>query len=992
MFGPNQNVSRDNPVFYFSRILWLLCQYLPVNLSSHTIMKLQIIKIRSGRVVTAFTCFLLFSVHLFGDLPDGLPVTDGLSVYLDGESVQTSGDRVVRMIDRTGNENDAWEQIAGDPSLPILVEGATPTGLNAIRFDGLGGFADVPSNPVDFDGRAKATFIVFKADELGASASAGSGRLMNTAYSIIDSWEPEGQQPHERYRTSDIWTQSTGVLRLNARNPFGNFVATQTPNNSVAAGEFYIGVKEWRSNGDIFARIRDAANQTFTDDAIGAMAEPEGHIHTRIGATSNIRNTRPEEFFGGEIAAVLIYNRDLSTNEREDIEGYLHATYLDAGSGGSEPGTPPVTSGLILHLNGENVVTDDGLVTEIVDVSGRNNNAIARVHDPRPGLPTLLGGVTPSGRDAVRFDGVGSYADVASNPEDFDGRAKTTLVVFRAEHLAGSDYIFNSAYEILDPALPQNEQSDLRTRTNQMRAYEEGGGNLRVSARNASGGFVGVSTPEGSIRAGEFMIGVNHLRENGDLASIVRDQMNQRHITVGSGADADPSGHINTRLGGTNAAGEAVTPGEGEFFEGEVAAMLVYNRELSDSELQQVESYLYETYLDPAGGAGAPGEPPVTADLVLHLNGDNVVTDGNGTVATLLDTSGRENHATTFVHQPARDGGPTFVASGTPSGKPAVHFDGNLQFLEIAGSPEHFDGRAKTTIAVFEPDRIDDARIVNMAYTALHPTESPPSGRTRLNEVWLWSSNNRFRVANRATVSFVAAATPNETLASGEYFIGINHWKADGETVAILRDSSNQRFEGTATGADALPEGHLHTRIGAGSGFGNLTPDLHYAGKLAAVLVYNRELSEQELEQVEGYLFDRYILPGGASGFDEWIAQFDIPAELRGPEDDASGDGIKNLVKFAIGRDPTVPSLDGLPELFIETEGSLNYLGLHVHKNADAEGIQYTIETSTNLFDWHADSENVVILEDDAETLRAHIATSMEEEPRAFIRLSVSSD
>ncbi len=925
------------------------------------------------------------------DLPEGLPVVDGLSVYLDAESVESSGSRVTGMLDRTGNANDAREVGVIAPGLPVLLEGATPSGLNAVRFDGLGGYADVASNPDDFDGRAKTTFLVFRTDEFTAGASGGAGRLMNTAYRIIDSFESPYTQPHLRHRTSEIWLQTGGVFRMNVRNPLAEFIAAQTPDGSVSTGEFFIGVKEWRDNGDLFARIRNAANETFSGDSIGGMAEPEEHLHTRIGAGSETRNTRPTEFWAGDIAAVLIYNRGLSTSEREDVELYLHGAYLDDGSGAADPGEPPVVDGLILHLNGMNVMNDGDAVTELVDVSGRGNHATAFVHDPQPGLPTLLAGATPTGQDAVRFDGVGGYAEVPSNPEDFDGRAKTTIAVFRPEHLAGSDYITNTAYEILDPSLDPGEQSGLRTRTNSIRAFGgTDGGNLRVGQRNLSGGFVGVSTPAGSIRReGEYLIGINQWRANGDLASIVRDNQNERFESVGEGADAEPSGHINTRLGGTSATGDAETPVEGEFFEGEIAAFLIYNRELSGAELESVETYLYDTYL--GSGQGEPGDPPVTEGLVLHLNGANVVANGDGTVSQLVDISGRGNHAETFVLEPPREGGPTLVPSGAPSGKPTVRFDGRVQYLEIGSSPEHFDGRSKTSVVVFNAEQLSDGRLINSSYSELAPGSSP-SGRTQTNELRAWDNGNRLRANNRGPGGeFVGVNTPMESLFAGEFFIGMNQWRDNGELAAILIGPDNERFEAVTDGATADPAGHVHTRIGAGTSFGGTTVESFFPGEIAAVLIYNRELSAEELEDLETYLFEQYMMPSGVA-FADWIAGFDVPPEASGPDDDASGDGVSNLLKYAIGGDPTETTLAGLPLTEIEVIGGNPYLVLEAHKNPAAMDLSYLVEMSTDLINWNSDPENVVILEEDTAILRARLGASLGEGPRAFIRLRVTLD
>ncbi len=933
----------------------------------------------------------LTSASAEANLPAGFPVTDGLSVYLDAESIDASGTHVRGMFDRSGQGNHAWEVGVDAPSMPTLLQSATPSGQDAVRFDGIGGYAEVPSNPADFDGRAKTIFLVFRADALGAGGSSGSGRLLNNSYAIIDSWEPANLQNSIRHRTNEIWLQSQGYMRVNARNPLGGFVGTQTDPDSVTAGEFYIGVHEWKWNGDIFAHIRNAANETSSNDAIGAMAEPEGHLHTRIAAGSNTRTPRVEEFFGGEIAAVLIYNRELSFNEREDVELYLHGAYLDS-TGGTAPGTPPVTDGLVLHLNGANVVTDGENVTQWTDVSGRDNHAATFVHDPQPDFPMLVSAATPTGQDAVRFDGVGSLADVGPNPEDFDGRAKTTITVFRPTYLAGTDYVTTTAYESLNPDLPLAEQSDFRTRTNWIRAFGDIGGNLRVSNRTLTGGAVNISTANGSVAAGEFHIGVNQLRENGDLASIVRGPDNQRFENVGSGADAVPGGHLVTRLGGSFAPGDISIAPAGEFFEGEIAAFLIYNRELSNAELLQVEEHLYETYFTTGPGGGGPQNPPVTDGLVLHLNGANVITSDGTRVTQLTDISGRGNNAAGFIYEAPRAGGPSLVAGGAPTGLPSVRFNGIEQYLEIASNPEDFDGWPKTTMVVFNAAELT-GRLTNIAYEEVSP-ELAPSGRTRFGELHPWSSGGgRLRANNRTdSGGFIGANTPDGSLSTGAYFLGINLARENGDTVAILRNAANERFEGVAESTPPDPRGHIHTRIGAGSGFGNTTLDMFYSGEIAAVVIFNRELSAEELEEMESFLYSRYINSDIiGTTFAEWIVGFDLPPALAGPDDDASGDGVPNLIKFAIGANPGEASLERMPQSFFETVNGDTFLVMTVDKNPDAVGIDYIIEASHDLVNWDDAAEGLVIT-DSGDQIEARIPASLNGEPRAFLRLRVVLD
>lgn len=106
-----------------------------------------------------------------------------------------------------------------------------------------------------------------------------------------------------------------------------------------------------------------------------------------------------------------------------------------------------------------------------------------------------------------------------------------------------------------------------------------------------------------------------------------------------------------------------------------------------------------------------------------------------------------------------------------------------------------------------------------------------------------------------------------------------------------------------------------------------------------------------------------------------------IPANQRGPLDDPDGDGLANLLEFALGLAPGTANPDGAPDVAIaDTLLTLTYT------RAQTSGVTYEVETTTDLITWTTagvtqgtpDASNIVT------------ATIPLDVPGRFLRLKVS--
>lgn len=378
---------------------------------------------------------------------------------------------------------------------------------------------------------------------------------------------------------------------------------------------------------------------------------------------------------------------------------------------------------------------------------------------------------------------------------------------------------------------------------------------------------------------------------------------------------------------------------------------------------------------------GAPSGFPVTDGLVVFMDAEAVEVDEGGRVLRMLDRSGWENHAEAELNA-----APMLVRKATPAGRDAARFDGITQHLAIASNPAAFDGRGKTTLAVFRASQLGLRRMVNLGYATMDAGNPSASGRASTHSVYTHASG-AVRVENRtATGSSVAVSTPSGTIGPGGFFLGGNLWKENGDTIAIVRDEENQRGTGTATGANANPAGHTVTRIGAGGG---VLPSDFFAGDLAAVVIFNRALSETELLAVEGYLYETYLRRRDPRDeYAAWAVSLGFDGDEADPGADPDGDGITNLEAFTFGIDPRNVDRSRLPRMeFRSADGDRRpVFTLNRHWSTDT-----IVSVSPDLLEWHSRPSDLILVESTVETLTVAPSARGWGGSR-FLRVSVSLD
>ena len=171
-------------------------------------------------------------------------------------------------------------------------------------------------------------------------------------------------------------------------------------------------------------------------------------------------------------------------------------------------------------------------------------------------------------------------------------------------------------------------------------------------------------------------------------------------------------------------------------------------------------------------------------------------------------------------------------------------------------------------------------------------------------------------------------ATPGSTL-----YIDVSAQDSDG-TIPLLSTA-------------LLPDGARFTDNKNGRGYLTWTPTAGMDGTYAIQF----KASDGALADIESATV--FVGPDSGSGFDGWAKQFwpgITDATVTGADADPDGDGIRNLLEYALGSDPTYSDQSLLPWLGVETVEGKRYLTLTFWRRTAASDLDYKVLGSETLF------------------------------------------
>lgn len=538
------------------------------------------------------------------------------------------------------------------------------------------------------------------------------------------------------------------------------------------------------------------------------------------------------------------------------------------------------TSGLLCWLKADNgVITSSGSVTTWIDVSGNNNDATQSNSSNRPGVNSSA----VAGLPAVTFNGSSQSLDLPSGFSDFTSGMSIFIVAKPTS--AGSN---NTILDLLAGSGSFNGRIVL---------WEPTTSQLRLELRNSS---ASVSDLNGTYQLGSYQL-MEVIDDGSTTATMYIDSIQNAQNTS---MYAIPNTTRATNVIGRYGYGSA-------FYAGEIAEILIYNEELNSTERAYVEEYLSQRYalpipapsISPENAVLASGPQSVTishpmsaadiyyttngttptsgstlytgpfnisetatikaiavlgsstsdvdtsyiqidpstagvsrSGLLCWLKGDNGVISSGGTVSAWLDGSGNGNNAT----QTNSSNQPGLTASSI-GGLPTITFNGSNQSFNLASGFSDFTN-GMTMFVVANPIAAgDNNTIIDLL-----------AGASNLNgRIVLWEpTTSQLRLELRSAAGAVSSLNGIFQMGNFQLMEAVY----DGSTSATMLSNSVEEAESSSMSVvpDIARNGNVIGRYGYGSSYFN--------GEISEILIYNRDLDDDERSAVEQYLNNRYQL------------------------------------------------------------------------------------------------------------------------------------
>jgi len=548
-------------------------------------------------------------------------------------------------------------------------------------------------------------------------------------------------------------------------------------------------------------------NPFLNGTAFTTIATYSYNLGSAIGAIGSLSGTSPSNGLIGDIGEILIYNRSLTTTERQQVEGYLGWKW---GLQSNFPTLTPLTiSNNVLWLDASD---SSSVIRSGSNVTGWNDKSTSANNATNGGIgtyPTYT--QTQNGKNVISFDGASQFLSLTSSKLPNGTASFSVFLVGRSILSSASvQYIFRWGVSTIGGSYQLITTKSVSNITLQQ---DYSGSTASTDNTNVNGSYFilsNVSTTSATAphRNGTIFTSLNNYSYN-----------------------------INA-TGGTSFIGSL--NGSQFFLNGNIGEIIVYNRALTTNERQQIETYLsnkwnistavtVSTSVFPYGT-----RPPfLTAFIPTDLSNcglwldalDAKTVSGTTNVTAWNDKSGNGRNVTAT-------NGPSYSSD-------TIIFPGiNGRFLENTAW-NNFNRIDHTLIAVHRPD-----------------TSTAFTGNTRL-----------FSIQQNSGTPYVVFPYLNNTTPNGYINDGSSSTQPASSGKTLLDNSSTSNYNiitasisGTSQAIynnGTLQDSRTFTitanTVTSGVKIGGQFSE-NYKGSVKEIIIYTRALNATEIQIIEGYL------------------------------------------------------------------------------------------------------------------------------------------
>ncbi|MDR9487767.1 LamG-like jellyroll fold domain-containing protein [Salibacter sp.] len=243
-----------------------------------------------------------------------------------------------------------------------------------------------------------------------------------------------------------------------------------------------------------------------------------------------------------------------------------------------------------------------------------------------------------------------------------------------------------------------------------------------------------------------------------------------------------------------------------------------------------------------------PGGVSDSANLGLWLDASTLSLSDNASVTSWSDQSGNGNNA----GQSSNSNKPTFNASSSLGGRPAVHFSGGTNnstsdYL-IVPDDDKLDGSSGLTFyAVVRPDNMGNPDV-----QAIYGKRPSQNSNTDWAYTWFfWNGNNLYLDLDNNNNRF---ATPNSYSSNTNYMLNMTFDGSLSQNQRAKIYTNGSLSKTSSESSTTIPNSNVDLYIGVmDDGYGK-----YFSGDMAELMIFTKALNQAERIIIDNYLGAKY--------------------------------------------------------------------------------------------------------------------------------------